>query len=144
MPSQSYGKSQASYYLDTICSNSDQAYRFAYACVLEKQEAVLTLEKAYQDLLENPSTPDHQEIIPIVARVWDVVDKDKDHKANNDDHKVFKNLFGNMQLEQRAVLTLIDYFGLETKVAARVLSKNLNEIKILICDARKIFIESSF
>ena len=102
--------------------------------------------KSYETLADNLPTPGDgdTDVIPILERVWKDVDKDKNYQPTKNDHKIFRELFGKLALEERAAISLIDYMGLDLGSTAKILEKSIDEVKALLAKGRKILVESRF
>ena len=142
----SLNESGINYFLDTLCGKADHAFQFAYACTLEREKAFDVVKKAYNDLSLNLPAPGDgdTDVIPVLVKVWEHIDQSASFKVTNNDHKVFKELFGKLSLDERAVLCLVDYLGLHLETCHSVTQKTSDDCMVLLSGARKKLIEAKF
>jgi predicted DNA-binding protein (UPF0251 family) len=146
MANTSLDQSGIDYYLNTLCEMADHGFQFAYSCVLERSKAFEVVKNAYEELADNLPAPGDgdTDIIPVVAKIWSHIDQGATYSSNKGENKVFKEFFSKLSLEERAAISLVDYLGLETSTASKVIGKANAEIEQLLASSRKQLVAAKF
>lgn len=142
----SLNESGVNYFLDTLCSKADHAFQFAYSCTLERDHAFKIVKEAYSELSNNLPAPGDgdSDLVPVLTKVWSNVDQAAGYKTTNNEHKVFKELFGKLSVDERAVLCLVDYLGFHLETCHMVIKKSSDDCAVLLSGARKKLLEAKF
>lgn len=141
-----FSESERTFYHEHLCSKSDQAFQFAYTLTVDRATAVETVNKVYKKFAGELPTPgdDETELTVILQEVWKQVLGGEEKKPAATEHKVFRNLYGNLSLEERAVLTLKDFFGLQDKDVLRLLQIKEQQLKESLAEGRKRLLSAEF
>lgn len=139
-------ESGVEYYLGTLCEKSDDGFQFAYSCALTREKALEVVFEAYQAFSAELPTPGEgdSELVGILKKIWQIIQTKDEFKADKSENKVFSLLFASLSLNERAVLSLTDFFGFQPEVVEQVLSLPISEIEALLSKSRHSLVNSKF
>lgn len=142
---ESYDEGLATFYLEKVCPEADQIFRFAFALTLDRNSAAEYVQSTYKKStdelasLVNLSVTELQ--VKLLQSCYEI------HKSSHTEHPPessgLGSFFVNLDEQVRAVLVLLDVIGLNVQETSDVMEMEEIDVRKNVAVSRKALIEFS-
>jgi len=133
-----------SFYVEDVCGESDSAYRFAYASILDQQQAFDATKAAYSRAIDHLSElkghSEEQIRLFLIRSIWQDI-QDQHYKPANSPSSPLGQKLGKLPLLARAVLFAVDVCGCTTEEAKAAFNCDDEKLRSLLVESRKFLVK---